>query len=127
MWAREDLVEKYATRDLRPAEVMLLVRYREALAGRVLELGCGAGRLTGYLAQLAESVHAIDVSHSMVARCRQLYPAVSVEQRDLDLSPLAAGASTSSWRRSACWTCSTTRTGAARSTRRGASCRRMAC
>jgi len=37
MWARDDLVKRYATRDLRPAEVMLLVRYREALAGRVLD------------------------------------------------------------------------------------------
>lgn len=92
MWAREDLVKRYATRNLRPAEVMLLVRYREALAGRVLELGCGAGRLTGYLAQLADSLHAIDVSHAMAVRCRQLYPAVTVEERDLrDLSPLAAG------------------------------------
>lgn len=92
MWARDDLVRRYATRDLRPAEVMLLVRYRETLTGRVLELGCGAGRLTGYLAQLAESVHAIDVSHAMAAACRQRYPAVTVEQRDLrDLSPLADG------------------------------------
>lgn len=92
MWARSDLVKKYATRNLRPAEVMLLVRYREAFAGRVLELGCGAGRLTGYLAELADALHAVDISPAMVARCRQLYPGVQVEERDLrDLSAFEAG------------------------------------
>lgn len=29
LWSRTDLVKAYATRDLRPAEIMLLVRYRE--------------------------------------------------------------------------------------------------
>jgi SAM-dependent methyltransferase len=92
LWARRDLVKKYATRDLRPAEVMLLARYREALSGRVLELGCGAGRLTGYLAELAAAVHAIDVSPAMLDHCRQTYPQVSFEQRDLrDLSAFEAG------------------------------------
>jgi len=59
LWRRTDLVERYATRDLRPVEVMLLIRYREALSGRVLELGCGAGRVTGYLAELASHAHGL--------------------------------------------------------------------
>ena len=49
LWGRKGLVQAYATRELRPVEVLLLVRYQAALSGRVLELGCGAGRLTGYL------------------------------------------------------------------------------
>ena len=83
MWARADLVAAYARRDLRPVEVVLLVRYRDALAGRVLELGCGAGRVTGYLAEISHEVHAIDVSPAMVGACAQAYPKVSVGQGDL--------------------------------------------
>jgi hypothetical protein len=36
VWARRNLVKKYANRTLRPAEVILLVRYREAFSGRFL-------------------------------------------------------------------------------------------
>jgi hypothetical protein len=43
LWALGDFVGFYATRDLRPVEATLLDRHRDALAGRVLELGCGAG------------------------------------------------------------------------------------
>jgi SAM-dependent methyltransferase len=83
MWARTDLVGAYNNRDLRAAEVIVLLRYREGLSGRVLELGCGAGRLSGFLAEVAREVHAIDVSPAMVAACRRAYPSVQAEQGDL--------------------------------------------
>ncbi|GAC1318270.1 MAG: hypothetical protein NVSMB25_07470 [Thermoleophilaceae bacterium] len=71
---------------------MILIRYREALAGRVLELGSGAGRLTGYLAAVAQSVHGLDVSERMVAHGRRRYPDVTFEQGDLrDLSRYESG------------------------------------
>ena len=38
---------------------------------RVIEIGCGAGRITRALANLFGEVHAIDVSGEMVARARQ--------------------------------------------------------
>src|SRR6266849_6368341 len=38
---------------------------------RVVEIGCGAGRLTLPLAELFGEVHAVDVSGEMVARARQ--------------------------------------------------------
>jgi len=92
LWSRRDLVKAYATRDLRPVEVMLLVRYREALSGRVLELGCGAGRLTGYLAEIASTAHGIDVSPAMVEFCRRTYPKAAVSEGDLrDMSALQTG------------------------------------
>jgi SAM-dependent methyltransferase len=37
---------------------------------RVLEIGCGAGRMTRSLAKIFGEVHAVDVSTEMVARCR---------------------------------------------------------
>ncbi|MDT7547825.1 MAG: hypothetical protein QOE84_219, partial [Actinomycetota bacterium] len=92
LWSRLDLVKVYATRDLRPIEVMLLVRYREALSGRVLELGCGAGRLTGYLAELASVAHGVDISPAMVDHCRRAYPRAIFSEGDLrDLSAFDPG------------------------------------
>jgi SAM-dependent methyltransferase len=74
MWSRAKLVEEYAGRTLRAAEVVILVRHREALSGRVLELGCGGGRLSGYLIDLARDFHGIDISPRMVAHCKHAYP-----------------------------------------------------
>jgi SAM-dependent methyltransferase len=74
LWLRPDLVKVYANRVLRPVEVLLLVRCREAMSGTVLELGSGAGRLTGYLVEIAQQVHGVDVSPPMVAYCRSRYP-----------------------------------------------------
>jgi SAM-dependent methyltransferase len=83
VWSGGRLVGTYANRRLRPVEVQILVRYRDTLSGRVLELGCGAGRLTGYLAAIARSVHGIDLSVEMVAYSRQRYPAASFAQGDI--------------------------------------------
>ena len=92
LWRRADLVKDYARRNLRPVEVMLLVRYREALSGRVLELGCGAGRLTGYLAELASAVHGLDISPAMIEYCRRAYPAATFSEGDMrDLSAFQTG------------------------------------
>lgn len=82
LWARDDLVAEYDHRSLRPAEVLLLVRLRDELAGRVLELGCGAGRVTHYLAAIATELHAIDVNPAMVARTAQTVPRAHVELGD---------------------------------------------
>ena len=73
----------YANRNLRPVEADILVRYRETLSGRVLELGSGAGRLTGYLAEIAAEVRGIDISPEMVAYSRRRYPRAHFEQGDL--------------------------------------------
>ncbi|MGH2910140.1 MAG: class I SAM-dependent methyltransferase, partial [Solirubrobacteraceae bacterium] len=82
LW-RGDNVARYANRTLRPVEVVLLMRHHEALAGRVLELGCGAGRVLGYLGALGGEVHAIDVSSKMVEYCRQRYPETNVHLGNL--------------------------------------------
>lgn len=90
IWAEDDFVEFYANRELRPVEAMLLARHRAALAGRVLELGCGAGRLTGHLIGLAEAVHGLDLSPAMVRYCRLTYPHATFSEGDLrDLSRFA--------------------------------------
>jgi SAM-dependent methyltransferase len=91
-WTRGEHVRFYATHDLRPVEAVLLDRYRAELATPVLELGCGAGRLTGHLGAVAHDVHGLDISPAMVAHCRQAYPQMTFSVGDLrDLSPFADG------------------------------------
>jgi SAM-dependent methyltransferase len=90
LWVTRDHVDAYDRRNLRPAEVLILVRYREELSGRVLELGCGAGRVMGYLTQMAEYAHGIDVSPAMIERCRESYPEGSFSTGDVrDLTGFA--------------------------------------
>jgi SAM-dependent methyltransferase len=88
VWVRGHLLAKYSSRELRGAEARILERYRDALSGRVLELGCGAGRLSGHLVELAESMQGIDLSPAMVEYCQRTYPAGEFRVGDLrDLSP----------------------------------------
>lgn len=87
VWSGGNFVKDYDSRNLRPAEIVLLVRHATAFTGRVLELGCGAGRLTGYLVELADEVFGIDVSPAMVEHCRRAYPGGTFSVDDLrDLS-----------------------------------------
>lgn len=91
-WERGDYLEFYANRNLRPVEGVLLERFRDALAGSVLELGCGAGRLTGHLIEVARDVHGVDLSPAMVSYCRQAYPRATFTVGDLcDLSGFQSG------------------------------------
>ncbi|MEA3054767.1 MAG: hypothetical protein QOD30_199 [Actinomycetota bacterium] len=93
MWSRTDLAPSYANRDLRAVETTILLRYRDDLAGRVLELGCGAGRLTGHLLDVASDVEVLDVSLTMLEACLGAYPAahgVLGDIRDLSGFPDAA-------------------------------------
>ncbi len=74
VWARGSYFRTYATSQLRPVEEQLLSRYRRDLSGRVLELGCGAGRLTSHLVPIAQHLHGIDLSPRMIAHCRRTLP-----------------------------------------------------
>ena len=51
-------------------------RGRSAAKMRVLEIGCGAGRMTRALARIFGEVHGVDVSGEMVARGRELLSGV---------------------------------------------------
>lgn len=86
LWGGDHVV-RYANRQLRPVEVILIARYQRALAGRVLEVGCGAGRILGYLVTLGSEVHGVDVSQAMVDYCRRTYPEAHVHVGDLRRLP----------------------------------------
>jgi SAM-dependent methyltransferase len=97
-WASGDYVRDYANRILRPVEVVLLARYSRALSGRTLELGCGAGRVLGYMAQIADEAHGVDLSVRMVDYCRHAYPRAHVTQGDLaDATSYGSGAFDMIW------------------------------
>jgi SAM-dependent methyltransferase len=67
---------------------------RDPKAMRVLEIGCGAGRITRALANLFGEVHAVDISGEMIALAREAlreHPNARVYQNNgIDLSPLPA-------------------------------------
>jgi SAM-dependent methyltransferase len=91
-WARGGFLGSYGGRELRPVEVLLLLRYHEHASGRVVELGCGGGRIAGYLVDIAQEAYGIDISADMVEACRQRYPAGHFSQGDIrDLSQFEDG------------------------------------
>ena len=83
VWRMGDHLAHYDRVDLLPVEAVLLARYREAATGRVLDVGCGGGRLLRYLDLLGGDVHGVDLSPTMVAHCRSRFPAADVRQGDL--------------------------------------------
>ncbi|MCA9900075.1 MAG: class I SAM-dependent methyltransferase [Ardenticatenaceae bacterium] len=81
------------TRDL---DRMVMV---QTLAGRpfpsILELGCGTGKNTGFLAQLGETVTAVDFSPGMLAQAQAKIAAPHVTFQVMDITqpwPTPAGA-----------------------------------
>ncbi len=81
-WAAGKYVDIYANDVLIPAEVQIFVRYREKLQGRVLDLGCGAGRVLAYLVMVGADAWGIDLAPSMVDYCRRRVPEATVRVGD---------------------------------------------
>jgi SAM-dependent methyltransferase len=92
LWRAGEFVKAYDNPNLSAAEAVILVRYREAMTGRILDLGCGAGRILGYLVLLGADAHGIDISPQMVEHCRQRFPGTDVRVGDLaDLPATSEG------------------------------------
>lgn len=82
-WAAGKYVSIYDNRVLVPAEVQIFVRYRDKLAGRVLDVGCGAGRVLSYLVMLGADAHGVDLAPKMVEHCRSTLPEADVRVGDV--------------------------------------------
>jgi SAM-dependent methyltransferase len=83
VWAAGAHVDAYANDVLTPVEVQLFVRYRDVLSRRVLDLGCGAGRVLAYLVMIGAEAHGIDLAPRMVEYCRDHLPAATVRVADV--------------------------------------------
>ena len=71
-WSDEEFFasgEKAIAEDIL-TDMINICQGKDPKAMRVLEIGCGAGRLTRALANLFGEVHAVDVSGEMIARAR---------------------------------------------------------
>lgn len=92
-WSAQYDTDTNRTRDL---DATVLQSGVVAPAGLdVLELGCGTGKNTRWLADIAGSVHALDFSGGMLARARRAVPAPHVRftRHDIRLPwPVADGA-----------------------------------
>jgi SAM-dependent methyltransferase len=65
----------------RPMERAVLGAFAELVGdGTVADLGCGPGRVTGYLASLGLDVYGLDLSESMLAIARRENPELRFEQ-----------------------------------------------
>lgn len=87
IYSSSRLVRQYTGRDLQPAEVAIFERFAaDFKAARVLELGCGAGRITQHLIGLGADVVGVDVSPAMIAHCERTLPSATflvADMRDL--------------------------------------------
>lgn len=63
---------------------------RTAGGGRVLDLGCGPGRITGHLHELGLDAAGVDLSPAMIAEARRRCPALSFRVGRLDAPGVAA-------------------------------------
>jgi len=93
LYRRSDLVKGYATVRLHPPEAVVMVRYRDDIhRRRVLDLGCGAGRLAFYLRPLTDQYVGVDFSPHMVEYCQRNFSGLSFVQGDMrDLGRFDAG------------------------------------
>lgn len=82
-WSQGKYVGVYANNILTPVEVQIFVRYQAKLSGRVLDVGCGAGRVLSYLVMIGADAHGIDIAPRMVDYCRRVVPAADVRVGDV--------------------------------------------
>jgi SAM-dependent methyltransferase len=88
VYRRKNLVSTYANVKLLPPEATAFIRYRDDFVGRrVLDMGCGAGRLAVYLRPLIASYTGFDVSPFMIEHCRREFDDCHFVEGDMrDLS-----------------------------------------
>ncbi|HEY9525619.1 MAG TPA: methyltransferase domain-containing protein [Anaerolineales bacterium] len=83
-WSETYDTDRNLTRDLDQQVI------RETLANRhfhsILEIGCGTGKNTAFLAQIAGGVHALDFSQGMIEKAREKVKAENVRFSVADLT-----------------------------------------
>lgn len=83
-WIRAELATK-------PVDRAVLDLFADVAAGPVADLGCGTGRLCGYLRDRGVRVVGMDLSPGMLAVARRDHPGVPFAAGSLTALPFAAG------------------------------------
>jgi SAM-dependent methyltransferase len=84
LYRHANLVRNDAVVKLHPPEAVALVRYRDDIEHcRVLDLGCGAGRLANYFRPLVGEYVGLDISERRVAYSQKLFPELTFLQGDM--------------------------------------------
>jgi ubiquinone/menaquinone biosynthesis C-methylase UbiE len=96
--AYDTVARSYATLledalDASPLDRGVLATFAELVppGSRVVDVGCGPGRITAHLAELGLDVHGIDLSPAMVAEARRRHPELDFEVGDLQRLPIGDG------------------------------------
>ena len=82
-WPSRRQAHRRTKRQLGVGELTLLIRYRRALSGAVLELGARGDRLTALLAAQSQSLIGLGRSSPTVELCRSLHPTARFLERDM--------------------------------------------
>lgn len=92
--AYDEVADSYAdnfrsTEPEEPVDLAMIDHFASLLSGerRVLDAGCGAGRLMPYLAALGCRVEGVDLSPGMVRRAQQDHPAFTTQVASLTHLP----------------------------------------
>ena len=77
-----------------PFERAMLAVFAETVRGRVLDVGCGPGRITAHLHELGMDISGVDLSPEMIEIARRTHPHLKFEvgsMTDLDLPSAGFG------------------------------------
>lgn len=85
----------YGTASLRPCEEQIFHRYGRQ--GRILDVGCGAGRVARAVAALGGEIVGVDINEAAIATARHAAPDVGFVHASMTGLPLAAGAFAQVW------------------------------
>lgn len=75
--------------DGRPLDAAIMRAFAELANGRIADLGCGTGRITGHLHELGKDVFGVDLSDGMLDQAKKLYPHLDFSQGDITKLDLA--------------------------------------
>ncbi len=75
----------------KPFDRWLLDRLAAAAGGQGLDIGCGPGHVTGYLAERGVGMTGLDLSPNMVAQARARHPDLTVIQGSFTVPPMPRG------------------------------------
>lgn len=81
IFSAQESLNEYSQFHLFPIEEKLIQKYF-ARPGRILDLGCGCGRISLFLRDMGHEVVGIDIVPKMLALARELVPGVTFELMD---------------------------------------------